>query len=217
MKTKLTIIVLTMAAAFAAWSQRQRFDTTQPSPLGATEQEKRVLATLEEVQNAGETYLSVRPADGRMLRLLTETAGAKNVVEIGTSTGYSGLWLALALQQTGGKLTTFEIDPARAAMARRHFAKAGVDRIVTVIEGDAHANVSRLKDPIDVVFIDADKDGYVDYLKKSLPLVRPGGLILAHNVNQASDYYELVTQNPALDTVLFTQGGGMAITLRKRN
>ena len=92
-----------------------------------------------------------------MLRLLTEAAGAKNVVEIGTSTGYSGLWLCLALESTGGKLTTFEIDPGRAMTAREHFRKAGVERMVDLVEGDAHETVTRLKEPIDVVFIDAEK------------------------------------------------------------
>jgi caffeoyl-CoA O-methyltransferase len=154
--------------------------------------------------------------DGRMLRLLTEAAGAKNVVEIGTSTGLSGLWLCLALQKTGGKLTTFEYDAGRAATAREHFKKAGVDPLVTVVEGDAHQTIARLKEPIDVLFIDADKEGYADYLKKLLPLVRPGGLILAHNVDMVADYDRLVTSNPALETLFYMEGGGLGITLKKR-
>lgn len=138
------------------------------------------------------------------------------MVELGTSTGLSGLWLCLALQKTGGKLTTFEYDGGRAATARGHFKKAGVDQIVTVVEGDAHQTIARLKEPIDVLFIDADKEGYVDYLNKLLPLVRPGGLILAHNVDMANDYEKLVTTNPALETLFYTPGEGMAITLKKR-
>jgi caffeoyl-CoA O-methyltransferase len=113
------------------------------------------------MEAAGKTYLSVGSVEGRMLRLLTETADAKHVVEIGTSTGYSGLWFCLALQRTGGKLTTFEIDSARADLARTHFRKAGVERLAA---------------PIDVVFLDADKKGYVDYLNKLLPVVRPGDI-----------------------------------------
>ncbi|MCL5742721.1 MAG: class I SAM-dependent methyltransferase [Acidobacteria bacterium] len=123
-----------------------------------------------------------------MLRLLTEVAGARAAVEIGTSTGYSGLWLLLALRSTGGRLTTFEIDPGRAAQARKHFAEAGVDQLVTVVEGDAHENVKQLKDPIDVLFLDADKEGYPDYLNRLLPLVRRGGLILADNFYNAKEY-----------------------------
>ena len=118
---------------------------------------------------SGKTYLSVPVSDGRVLRLLTETVGAKTVVEIGTSTGYSGLWFCLALQKTGGKLTTFEVDSGRAATARKHFEQAGVARLVNVIEGDAHRKWPGLKGPIDLAFIDADKEGYVDYLNKLLP------------------------------------------------
>ena len=88
--------------------------------------------------------------------------------------------------------------------------------MVTVVEGDAHQNITRLKDPIDVMFLDAEKDGYVDYLNKLLPLVRPGGLILAHNVDMIADYLKAVATNPDLDTVFYMQGGGLAVTLKKR-
>ena len=74
----------------------------------------------------------------------------------------------------------------------------------------------RLKEPIDVVFIDADKEGYVDYLDKLLPLVRPGGLILAHNVDMVPDYVKAVTGNADLETVFYMSGGGLAVTLKKR-
>jgi predicted O-methyltransferase YrrM len=154
-----------------------------------------------------------------MLRLLVETTAARNVVEIGTSTGYSGLWTCLGLRSTGGRLTTFEIDPGRAATARAHFKKAGVDQFITVVVGDAHKNVQQLKDPIDVVFIDADKEGYLDYLTKTLPLVRPGGLILAHNMNSRMadpGFLKAITTDPALETLFYTEGGGMSVTLKKR-
>lgn len=185
-------------------------------PLAGSEAEKRILAVLDEMAREGRLYASVPVSDGRMLRLLTETANAKSVVEIGTSTGYSGLWFCLALQATGGRLTTFEIDPGRAQMARDHFKKAGVDGMVTLVEGDAHQTTARLKEPIDVAFLDADKDGYVAYLNRLLPLVRPGGLILAHNLDMVPDYVREVTSNPRLDTVLYREGGGLAITLKKR-
>jgi predicted O-methyltransferase YrrM len=162
------------------------------------------------------TYLSVPAQDGAALRLLTEAVDAKQVVEIGTSTGYSGLWFCLALEKTGGHLTTFEIDHERASMARGHFKDAGVEDLVTVVEGDAHEQVVKLKTPIDVAFIDADKPGYVDYLNKLLPWVRPGGLILAHNVDMVPDYVKAVTSNPEIETIFYMQGGGLAVTLKKR-
>lgn len=125
----------------------------------------------------------------------------------------------MALRKTGGKLTTFEIDPDVARTAREIFAKAGVEDLITVVVGDAHEAVTKLEGPIDIVFIDADKPGYRDYFDKLLPLVRPGGLILAHNIFEVSDnpsYVAAVTTNPDLDTTLFATGNGMTITLKKR-
>src|SRR5215472_11042616 len=156
---------------------------TTDSASYETQAESKILAVLDRMVRSHETYLSVPELDGKALRLLAEATGARDVIEIGTSTGYSGLWLCLALQKTNGRLTTFEIDHHRAAKAQQHFKEAGVEKMVTIIEGDAHEQVSKLNGPIDLVFIDADKSGYVDYLNKLLPLVQQGGLILAHNVD----------------------------------
>jgi len=218
-KHSIILAGLMLALVFQSSAQRRgsaRTLAAEAPPLAKTEAEKKILSALDHIRGSGEVYLEVPVTDGRMLRLLTETAGARNVVEIGTSTGYSGLWFCLALQTTGGKLTTFEIDPGRAAEARTHFELAGVSQMVKVVEGDAHENVKRLKEPVDVVFIDADKSGYLDYLNKLLPLVRPGGLILAHNIDSAPDYVKAVTTNPGLETVFYMQGGGLGITLKKR-
>ncbi|MBI4905617.1 MAG: class I SAM-dependent methyltransferase [Acidobacteria bacterium] len=185
-------------------------------PQARNDAEKRILTTMEGIVASHNNYLSVPVSDGMALRLLAEAAGAKNIVEVGTSTGYSGLWLCLALRSTGGHLTTFELDHGRATMAAGHFKEAGVDKLVTIIEGDAHANVTKLKGPIDLVFIDADKEGYLDYLTKLLPLVRPGGLILAHNIDSATDYVQAVSRNPELETIFYMQGGGLGVTVKKR-
>jgi len=183
--------------------------------------EERILAVLDDVfQNQRRGSMSVPPEDGRILRVLAESIGAKHVVEVGTSVGYSALWITLALVRTGGRLTTYEIDPERAARARENFARAGVSNIVTVVEGDAHETVQRLSEPVDMVFLDADKEGYVDYLQKLLPLVRPGGLIVAHNMTERMAdprYVTAITTNPALETIFINMtGSGMGITLKKR-
>ena len=191
-------------------------------PLASGEQEKRILNVLEEMcHDEYSQMLSIPPEDGRVLRLLTEATGARHIVEIGTSNGYASIWFCLALRTTGGKLTTFEIDARRASLARENFKRAGVDKLVTLIEGDAHEKVTILKEPIDMLFIDADKDGYLDYLNKLLPLVRPGGLILAHNTtdvgSQMQDYLEAITTNPELETIfLHKQTTGIGVTLKKR-
>lgn len=181
--------------------------------------EKQLLAALEQMRK-GPRYANVPTTDGRLLRLLTEAVGAKRVVEIGTSTGESGVWFAMALKSTGGHLWTHEIDPGRAKIAADNFKKAGVADLITIIEGDAHQTVAQHKDPIDVLFLDADKEGYIDYLNKLLPLMRPGGLIIAHNMNPRMahrPFVEAITTNPALETAfLYMEGSGISVTLKKR-
>ena len=199
--------------AVACAQGRHQGPVVNRPPVAGSQAEKRILGVLDQMVTGGELYLAVDADNGRMLRLLAETAGAKNVVEIGTSTGYSGLWICVALQNTGGRLKTFEIDPTRAEQARKHFEQAGVVGLVEVVVGDAHENVKRLKDPIDLLFLDADKEGYASYLQALLPLVRPGGLIAADNVAMAPDYVKAVTIDPQLDTVFF---GRFAVTLKKR-
>ena len=190
------------------------------APLPANEQEKKILSVLEDMdRNQRRGMMNVPLEDGRILRMFTEAIGAKHVVEIGTSNGYSGIWFCLAMRATGGKLTTHDIDEGRASLARENFKRAGVDNMVTLVMGDAHETIKKLKGPIDVVFIDADKPGYTDYLNKMLPLLRPGGLILGHNVNMGSqmqDFIKAITTNPNLDTIFLGQGQDLSVTLKKR-
>lgn len=189
---------------------------SQQPPLAVNEEEKKILSVLEDMRlNQSRGMMNIPIEDGRLLRLFTEATGSKHVVEIGTSNGYSGIWFCLALRTTGGKLTTHDIDEGRAVLALENFKRAGVDKLVTLVLGDAHETVTKLKEPIDILFIDADKEGYTDYLNKLLPLVRPGGLILAHNVDSTGqDFIDAVTTNPSLETVFQVQGLG--VTLKKR-
>lgn len=187
-------------------------------PARATE--ARIMKVIDKLTPEIGPMLSVPPEDGKLLRLLAESTGAKHVAEIGTSNGYSGLWLCMGLKNTGGKLTTFELDAEKVKLARAHFKEAGVDDIATVIEGDAHEQIKQLKAPLDLVFIDAEKEGYLDYLKQVLPLVRPGGLILAHNTintrGPLKPYIEAVTNNPDLVTVFAnTSDRGMSVSMKK--
>jgi predicted O-methyltransferase YrrM len=193
----------------------------ESSPIANSDEEERILSVLEDMaENQAGGKRNVSREDGRLLRLLTETTGAKHVVEIGTSNGYSGIWFCLALKATGGRLTTHEIDAGRAALARENFRRAGVDAIVTLVEGDAHEEVTRLQGPIDILFLDADKTGYIDYLGKLLPLVRTGGLIVAHNMQPAMadpKYVEAITSNPDLETIFVNKSawGGIGVTMKK--
>lgn len=190
-------------------------------PLAKSDAERRILGVLDDLdRNQRRGNMNVPVEDGRLLRLLVESIGAKHVVEIGTSNGYSGIWLSLALRATGGRLTTYEIDARRAALARENFRRAGVDHLVTLVEGDAHVEVTKLRDPIDLLFLDADKEGYLDYLNKLLPLVRPGGLIVAHNMRSPAPdprYIRAITTNPNLESIFLNMdSAGVGVTLKKR-
>jgi predicted O-methyltransferase YrrM len=188
-------------------------------PIPGSAEERRILGVIEDVYR-NHRYLSVPREDGRLLRILAESIGAQRVVEIGTSTGYSGLWLLLALHKTGGRLVTYEIDEVRQAIARQNFERAGLAGLATLVPGDAHEEITKIEGPLDLVFIDADKQGYPDYLRKLLPFMRPGGLIVAHNMASPPpdpDYVRAITTDPALDTVFVNMdSAGMGITLKKR-
>jgi len=189
--------------------------TLEKPPVPQNDNEKKILGILENIL-ATQSYRNVPPEDGRLLRLLAETMNAQNVIEIGTSTGYSGIWFGMALQKTGGKLTTYEIDASRAATARANFKRAGMSGIITLVEGDAHEKVLELKAPIDILFLDADKQGYVDYLNKLLPLIRSGGLIIGHNITpRMADpkFMDAITSNPDLETIVRR---GVSMTIKKK-
>jgi len=201
--------------SFRGRGDQQSGAELEKPPIPKDDNEKKILGILEDIL-ATQRYRNVPPQDGRFLRITTESMNAGNVIEIGTSTGYSGIWFGMALQKTGGKLTTFEIDAQRAATARANFKRAGLTNIITLIEGDAHQEVTKLKDPIDILFLDADKEGYIDYLTKLMPLVRPGGLIIAHNITPGMadpKYMEAITTNPDLETIVRS---GVSLTLKKR-
>lgn len=191
----------------------------QKEPLAKDDQEEQILKAMAAMRD-GPRYRNVSPDDGRLLRMLVESMDAKQVVEIGTSTGESATWIALGLRKTGGHVYTHEIDESRAKIAQENFKKAGVDKIVTLVLGDAHETVKQYKDPIDILFLDADKEGYIDYLEKLVPLLRPGGLVIAHNMNtrQADpNYVKAITENPNLETlILLKEGTGVGVTLKKR-
>ena len=226
METNKKCLLVTACASaaliMAAMSRAGADKVTGANSADNINEEAKILSVLEDMsKNRNYAMWNITQEEGRLLWVLTAAADAKHVVEIGTSNGYSTLWFCLALRTTGGKLTTHEIDPYRISLARKHFKNAGVSHLVTIVEGDAHKTVTRLKEPIDVLFIDADKAGYFDYLKKLLPLVRPGGLILAHNTtdlaSEMQDYLKAVTNNPDLETIfLHKEAGGISVTLKKR-
>ena len=141
-------------------------------------------ATLRDSRRAGLPEINVSPNQGRLMRLLTEISGARRILEIGTLGGYSAIHLARGLPDDG-EVLSLELDEHHADVARNNVERAGLSDIVEVRVGDAHEILSDLVEneegPFDLVFIDADKEGYPDYLDASLRLVRSGSLILGDN------------------------------------
>jgi predicted O-methyltransferase YrrM len=217
----LSSIAFTLSASLCV-AQPGREEPLYPSStIPKNDREKVILTVLEDMdKNQRRGSMSVPANDGRLLRVLAESSDAKHVVELGTSIGYSGIWFCLGLESTGGKLTTFEIDEERAAKARENFKRAGVQDRVALIMGDAHENVVNVEGPVDIVFLDADKEGYVDYLEKLLPKLRPGGLVVAHNLNRRqadARYVEAITTDPELETLFVSAGAsGISISMKKR-
>jgi len=181
--------------------------------------DERVTKFLER-NRSGWRDMNVPDADGRALHDIVLKNGYKRALEIGTSTGHSGIWTAWALAKTGGRLITIDIDEGRYREALRNFKEAGVDSFIDARLADAHDLVPRLEGPFDFVFIDADKEWYTNYAKAVIPKVRVGGCVAAHNVSapgrwrgQGNDYYSYVTSLPFLETTIIN--GQLAISYKK--
>jgi predicted O-methyltransferase YrrM len=162
---------------------------------------------------------NVNPDEGAFLRDLAVKVHAQRALEIGTSNGYSGIWIAMGLRATGGHLLTLEIDEGRARLAQENFRAAGVDPIVTLKLGDALKELPKLQGPFQFVFIDAWKQDYVKYLNMVLPMVPAGGVIAAHNVtnlrDQLQDFIHAVQTNPQLRTTIENPGpGGFSVSYK---
>ena len=177
-------------------------------------------AQLEVMRKDSRRGMSVDPVDGEYFYRVTQELKAKRVLEIGTSTGYSGGWFAMALKKTGGKLITLEIDPDRYADAKRNFDAMGVAGIVDARLCNALFEVMKIEGPLDIVFIDAWKPDYLKYYELVLPKVRSGGLILAHNTKNAAgpmaEFLKRIQTDPAVKTVFLPESvQGLSISTRK--
>src|SRR5215472_18000749 len=141
-------------------------------------------AALADSEAAGLPSINVSPVQGKLLHMLARLQGARNILEIGTLGGYSAIWLARALP-AGGRLITLEANPKHAEVARANIARAGLTDVVDLRLGKAIETLPQLAaeklGPFDLIFIDADKPGYPDYLFWALELSQPGSLIIADN------------------------------------
>jgi len=167
--------------------------------------------------------MNVPESDGQLLHDLVIKGGYKRALEIGTSTGRSGIFIAWALAKTGGRLTTIDIDPGRHGQAVRNFQAVGLSGLIDARLADAHELVPALSGPFDFVFIDADKEWYTEYAKAVIPKLTVGGCLTAHNVyprrgwrggGMTGDYYEYVSGLPFMESTVTP--GGVAISYKRR-
>lgn len=165
--------------------------------------------------------MNVPAVDGRILYDLIVKNDFKRGLEVGTSNGYSALWQGLAFKTTGGKMITIEIEPQRAREAQDNFLHAGLDDVIDSRVNDALREIPRLEGKFDFVFIDAWKPDYIKYLKLILPMMKPGGIITAHNVTSQGGsmqgFLEEIHNNPRLETTINKSSrAGISISLVKK-
>ena len=166
---------------------------------------------------------NVTESDGMFLYDFVLRHKYTKALEIGTSTGHSGIWIAWALSKTGGTLVTIEIDEARHARAVENFKAAGLDGYVDARLADAHEEVPLLKGPFDFVFVDADKEWYQNYFKMLLPKLDPGGCFAAHNVlnlefmHGIKEFLDYARSQPEIETTVErTSGSGISLSFKKK-
>lgn len=173
--------------------------------------------------------LNIPASDGQLLYDLITKGNYKSALEIGTSTGHSGIYIAWALAKTGGKLITIELDEGRHKTALENFKQAGLSEYIDARNGDAHAIVKELKGPFDFVFSDADKDWYKNYFIDLDPKLKTGGCFTSHNVYDRSAggrggrgggsgqdaYLDYVKSLKNYETTVNSTGGGLAISYKR--
>jgi predicted O-methyltransferase YrrM len=170
--------------------------------------------------------MNIPTADGQLLYDIIVKNNYKSALEIGTSTGHSGIWIAWALSKTGGKLITIDIDETRHKAALENFKKAGLSEYIDARLADAHALVKELKGPFDFVFSDADKDWYKNYFIDVDPKFKVGGCFTAHNIQASrqggrggyggqSDFLNYIMSLKNYETTVNSNGGGVSISYKR--
>jgi predicted O-methyltransferase YrrM len=165
--------------------------------------------------------MNVPAVDGRLLYDIIKDHGYVRGLEIGTSNGYSALWLGLAFKENGGKLITIEIEPQRAREAMENFRHAGLDDVIQIRVNNALREIPLLEGEFDFVFIDAWKPDYIKYLELILPRMKPGGVITSHNVSSQGGsmqgFLKEISENPSLETTIdHSSRAGMSISYVKK-
>ncbi len=174
---------------------------------------------LGEIKAKDKGMLAVSEEDGRFLRLMVASSGAKKALEIGGASGYSAIWIGMGLRDTGGKLVTIEYDPARAKELADNIKRAGLSDIVQVAAGDAFQQIPKVPGTFDFVFLDAWKKDYKRFFDMVYPRLDKGGLFLAHNVvnkrSEMGDFLDTIQKPSLWTTIVSPSGEGMSVTLKR--
>ena len=175
---------------------------------------------LADIKAADTGQLAVSEEDGRFLRVLIATSGAKRALEIGGASGYSAIWMGMALRETGGKLVTIEYDETRAKELTENIRRAGLSEVVAVVSGDAFQRIPELQGEFDFVFLDAWKKDYKRFFDMVYPRLSARGLFIAHNVvnkrDEMGDFLDAVQNHPSLwTTIVSPSGEGMSVSFKK--
>jgi predicted O-methyltransferase YrrM len=176
---------------------------------------------LKDIRKKDTGQLAVSEEDGRFLRMLIAASGSKRVLEIGAASGYSAIWMGLALRETGGRMVTIEYDAARAREAAANIKRAGLADIVQVVPGDAFAEIPKVAGTFDFVFLDAWKKDYQRFFDLVFPRMEKGGLFVAHNVvnkrSEMGDFLKTIDTHPGLwTTIVSPSGEGVSVSLKRR-
>jgi predicted O-methyltransferase YrrM len=176
-------------------------------------------SVLKKIKAADKGQLAVSEEDGRFLRVLIATRGAKSILEIGAASGYSGIWLGLGARESGGRVVAIEFDPQRAKEAAANIRLAGLNDVVHVIHGDAFKEIPKLTGTFDFVFLDAWKPDYKKFFDMVYPRLNPGGLFTAHNVVNKKTEMEpflAAVQNHAglFTTIVSPSGEGISVSYK---
>jgi predicted O-methyltransferase YrrM len=180
-----------------------------------------IQSVLKSIKAADKDQFAVSEEDGRFLRVLVATRGAKSVLEIGAASGYSGIWLGLGARESGGRVVAIEYDLRRAREATANVRKAGLDDVVHVVHGDAFKEIGKLPGTFDLVFLDAWKPDYKRFFDLVFPRLNTGGLFVAHNVvnkkNEMTPFLDTIHSHPALFTTIVSPSGeGMSVSYKTR-
>jgi predicted O-methyltransferase YrrM len=183
-----------------------------------------IIKKLKILEETSKEYWNITSESGNFLNLLIKSTSSKNVLEVGTSNGYSAIWIAEALEKTGGHLVTIEFYEGRAKEAEQNLKDCGLWDFVTIKNGSAFEILKDIKQTnfenkdIDMVFIDANKSEYIRYFELIDPLLKPNSLLIADNVishkDSMSDFLEKIENNSSYQLSYLPYGGGLLIGLK---